>query len=96
MCIRDRHKVEQVVDVVHRQQNAAEHLLLRDHVAVSYTHLDVYKRQLTGIAEKTGASAIHPPAQMSGSQAFAPKQTITELNALNVAAAQDVYKRQRR
>ena len=42
---------------------------------------------LTGIAEKTGASAIHPPAQMSGSQAFAPKQTITELNALNVAAA---------
>ena len=26
------HQVEQVVDVVHRQQNAAEHLLLRDHV----------------------------------------------------------------
>lgn len=42
---------------------------------------------LTGIAEKTGASAIHPPAQMSGGQAFVPKQTIRELNALNVAAA---------
>ena len=26
------HKVEQVVNVVHRQQNTAEHLLLRDHV----------------------------------------------------------------
>lgn len=28
---------------------------------------------LMGTAEKTGASAIHPPAQMNGRQAFAPK-----------------------
>lgn len=42
---------------------------------------------LMGTAEKTEELAIRPPAQMSGSQAFAPKQATRESNARNAAAA---------
>ena len=42
---------------------------------------------LMDIAEKTGASAIRPLAQTSGSREFAPKQPIKESNAQNAAIA---------
>lgn len=42
---------------------------------------------LMGTAEKTEKLAIRPPAQMSGSQAFAPKQATRESNVRNAAAA---------
>lgn len=38
-----------------------------------------------GTAEKTGESAMHPPAQMSGSQALVPKRAIRKSNAQNAA-----------
>lgn len=40
-----------------------------------------------GTAEKTGESAIRPPAQTSGSQAFVPKQIVRKPNARNAATA---------
>lgn len=45
---------------------------------------DVYAH---GYRRKDGESAIRPPAQTSGSQAFVPKQIVRKPNALNAATA---------
>ena len=46
MCIRDRAGIGHAIDYVTKKEKTEEKLVSGLHCAVSYTHLDVYKRQL--------------------------------------------------
>ena len=56
--------------------------------AVSYTHLDVYKRQMVN------PSMVKPFGLSSDRDAFSRRQVVTRLRSVTLLCRIDVYKRQ--